>query len=111
MAAFMSQDPKASAKEALHEGVETPEDCSDGSRRYILACHKRVEEPKGRCETSQVAEDIAHAADRRALEAVLWYRISDVLDGKIGHFELIPVRVDKLAVFRFGAKCVDGREG
>lgn len=98
VAALVGKDPETGAEEALEEGVRAPEDDADGLGGDELGRDIVVPEVKGGGEEDHVAEDIAHAADVGPLEAVLGDGIADVLDGVVGHLELVAVRVDELAV-------------
>lgn len=97
VAALVGQHPHAGAEEALGEGVEGPEQGAQGRRGDVLGRHVRVEEVESGAETHDVAGDVVEAGGGRAFEAVLGDGIADVLDGVVGHLELVAVRVDELA--------------
>lgn len=95
--ALVCQHPHAGAEEALDEGVEGPEKGAGGRRGDVLGRHIGVKEVEGRAETGDVPEHIVKAGDGGALIAVLGNGISDILDGVVGHLELVSIGIDELA--------------
>lgn len=102
VAALVGNDPEAGGEETLEDGVEGPETSPGGSGGDVLGGHKVVPDGEGGAEEDHVAEDVAVAPDGGALEAVLGDGIVDVLDGEVGHLELVAVRVDQAAIARLG---------
>ena len=111
MAVLMGKDPEAGAEETLEEGIDAPEDDTQRLRRDVPGSHELLPDIEGRGEVDHVTEDIAHAADDRALVAVLGNGIADVLDGEVGHLELIPVCVDQLAILLLARGVVGSQRG
>ena len=101
MAALMGKNPETGSEEALEEGVRTPEDDAGRLGGDEFGSDIVVPEVKGGGEEDHVAEDIAHAADVGPLKAVLGDGVADVLDGVVGHLELVAVRVNELAIRLF----------
>ncbi len=97
VAALVGQHPHAGAEQTLGEGVEGPEQGTQGRGRDVLGRHVGVEEVEGGAEAGDVAEDVVEARGGGALVAVLGDGIADVLDGVVGHLELVAVCVDELA--------------
>lgn len=111
VAALVGEDPKAGAKEALQEGVQAPEDEADGVGGDGLGCDKVVKEGEGGGEAGHVAQDIAHAEEAIALEAVLGDGVPDVLDGVVGDLEAVAVCVDQLAIVLLVGRGVERGHG
>lgn len=102
VAALVGNDPETGSEETLEDGVDGPETSTGGGGRDVLGGHKVVPDGEGGGEEDHVAEDVAVASKGGALEAVLGNGIVDVLDGEVGHLELVAVRVDQAAIARLG---------
>lgn len=108
VAALVGNDPETGAEEALQDGVEGPETSTNGRGGDELRGDIVVEDVEGGGQAGHVAEDVAVALESRALEAVLGDGIADVLDGEVGHLELVAVGVDHAAkVFGLGGVDID----
>lgn len=114
VAALVGQNPETGAKEALDDGVETPEGRARRGPGDVLGSDEVVGEGKGEAETGDIPEDVGEAAQARALEAVLGDGIADVVDREVGQLELVAVGVEQGAIGLLGLGVVDrghGREG
>lgn len=102
VATLVGNDPETGSEETLEDGVDGPETSTGRSGGDVLGGHKVV--PDGECggEEDHIAEDVAVASEGGALEAVLGDGIVDVLDGEVGHLELVAVRVDQAAITGLG---------
>jgi hypothetical protein len=59
----MSQHPDASGKESLHDAIQTPKSCSDGSLGNVLGRHVVVENVESGTKENNVAEDVVETLD------------------------------------------------
>lgn len=57
-----------------------------------------MEDIEGGGQADDVADDVRVSLEGGALEAVLGDGVADVLDGEVGHLELVAVGVDQAAV-------------
>ena len=105
--ALVSQHPKTGTDETLDNGVHGPETRSDGVRRDSLWRHKVVEEIEGGGEAGDVSGDIVEAGRGRPLEAVRRDGISDLLDGVVGHLELVSIPINQPSSLVFQRQVVD----
>ena len=97
VAALVSHDPKTSARQALNEGVECPQDSADRHRGDCLGCDIVVEDVEDGRELDDVASDVTQTADSGALKAVLGDSRAKLANGVVGDLELVAVGVDELA--------------
>lgn len=58
MAAFVSKNPKTSAKETLNYSIYGPQCCADWCRRDVLGGNELVEDDEGGCKTGDVSSNI-----------------------------------------------------
>ena len=98
VAALVGKDPQASAEQALEEGVQTPEGEAYRVVGNVLGSDKVVEEVEGGGQAGSVTEDVSHAEEAIALEAVLGDGVTELLDGVVRNLEGVAVGVDQLAV-------------
>nr|POF17551.1 hypothetical protein CFP56_12965 [Quercus suber] len=109
VAALVGEHPEAGTDQALQDGVQGPAEGAEGERGHVGGGAEGVEEVEGGGQAEDVAEHVAHASQAGPLEAVFGDGIADVLDGVLGHAELVAVGVveDALGVLR---EVVDGAE-
>lgn len=111
VAALVGNDPEAGAEEALQHRVQRPETGAEGLGGDQLGRDIVVEDVKGGGQAGHVAQDVGVALERRPLEAVLGDGVADVLDGEVGHLELVAVRVDHAAKVGLDGVDVDRGQG
>lgn len=111
VAALVGNDPEAGAEQALQHRVQRPETRADGRRGDQLRGDEVVEDVEGGGQAGHVAQDVGVALERRSLEAVLGDGVADVLDGEVGHRELVAVGVDHAAKVGLGGVDVDRGHG
>lgn len=94
---FVSNDPHARHDEALNDGEDSPEGCESKSRLHPRGQDIAEQRPIGGG-LYEISGDICQASRSGADEAVLGYGSPDLIDGDVGDFELIPVRVQQSAM-------------
>ena len=93
--AFVCQNPEACTKESLHEAINCPQGNSHRQRgngfwRYIV-----VEEVEDGGNRSGITSNVSKTSKTGAFETVSWNGVSDLVDGVIGDFEFVSVRIEK----------------
>lgn len=102
--ALVGNDPETGAEEALKEGVDAPEDGSNGHEGDVLGSNEVIPHIECGGQAGHVAEDVCPASDGGALEAVLRDGIADVLDGVVGWGELVAIGIDQRAILGLGVE-------
>jgi hypothetical protein len=111
VAALVGKDPQTGAEETLEDGVQTPEHNASSLGWDYLGRDIVVEDVEGHAQVDHVAEDMHHTPEAGTLEAVLGNGIPDVLDGEVGHLELVAVCVQQLSVTGLLCRGVAFRHG
>lgn len=98
MPALMRQNPQPGTKQALEEGVDSPQDDSNGHIRNRLRCHIVVEDIESDRQRGRISSHIVHTLETGALIAVSRDGITNVLNRVVRKLEFVAVRVKHFAL-------------
>lgn len=96
VAALVGKNPETGTDKTLDDGVESPQTPTDAVRGNVLGSDKLVEEVESADQGDDVTGNVVEAGGSRTLKAVLGNGVSDVVDGVVGHLELVAVSVNQL---------------
>lgn len=95
---LVSQNPDAGSNHTLDHSVQGPQGHASGHEGNGLGGDIVVEKVKDGTQDGKVTEDIVQAGNGGAVEAVSGDGIANLLDGEVGHLELVAVGVNHLGV-------------